>query len=215
MTTRHVIVAAAVAAGLSIPRVAAAQPPAPVQSGAEAVQAAEAPLLVRVGAPGAARVLTVFCDLEEDACARLVLVLRTVQASRSSDLAVVFRHLAREDHRQSALGYRAALAAAAQGKGWEMLDLVLANGEHLHDEGLRGMGTQLGLDVGRLSADTAADAVSKVLEDDARDAKGLKVEGVPALFLDGKRLPDLFTYDAIVAALKQGGPAHGPAPTVP
>jgi hypothetical protein len=40
-----------------------------------------------------------------------------------------------------------------------------------------------------------------VLEDDAREAKAANLESVPALFLNGSRLADSFTYDAIVKAL--------------
>ena len=88
---------------------------------------ADGPLVVRTGAAGGAVQLTVFCDIEEEACQRLVIVLRRVVETYPEQVGVTFRHHAAEGHTQSPLAYRSALAAARQGKGWEMLDMVCAN----------------------------------------------------------------------------------------
>ncbi len=82
-----------------------------------------------------------------------------------------------------------------------MLDMACANRNRLDEAGLRSMAVQLGLDVQRFLADAFAPEVAQSLEDDAREAKTAKVESGPALFLNGSRLEDAFTYDAILKAL--------------
>ena len=212
MTAKHVLAIVAVAAAVSCPDVVAGQAAPTAPAGGQA-PAAEAPFVLRAGPADATRQLTAFCDFEDAACARLVVVLRSVLESRPENLSIVFRHLAPATHRQSRLAYRAALAAARQGRGWEMLDMALANQDRLHDQGLQGMAAQLGLDLARFVADTGVDAVSQVLDDDAEEAKKLGVESVPALFLNGKRLENVLTHEGILAAVKPPAPSpSSPAP---
>lgn len=157
--------------------------------------------VVRAGSGDAARQLTLFCDVESERCARVVVVLTQVVATHAAQVGVRFRHVAPERLAQSPVAYRYVLAASRQGRGWDLLDMACANRDRLDDAGMRNMAAQLGLDVQRFSADAAAPDVVSALEDDAKDAKAAKVESGPALFLNGSRLEDAFTYDAILAAL--------------
>ena len=163
---------------------------------------ADGPLVVRTGAAGGAVQLTVFCDIEEEACQRLVIVLRRVVETYPEQVGVTFRHHAAEGHTQSPLAYRSALAAARQGKGWEMLDMVCANPDRLIDAGLRSMAAQLQLDLGAFVSDTDAVDVAQRLDADGKEAEALKVAGVPAVLLNGTRLPDASSFDAIDAAIR-------------
>ena len=163
---------------------------------------ADGPLVVRTGAAGGAVQLTVFCDIEEEACQRLVVVLRRVVETYPEQVGVMFRHHAAEGHTQSPLAYRSALAAARQGKGWELLDMACANPDRLIDAGLRSMAAQLQIDVGRFVSDIEAADVAQVLEDDEKEAETLKVASVPAMLLNGTRVPDTSNFDAIDAAIR-------------
>ena len=197
------LVAAVVVFLAWLPAGASAQPTqsAPAAPSAAPAQAARA-LAVRAGAPDGRLQLTVFCNIENEACARLVTVLRHVRDAHPDEVGITYRHVAPAERRQSALAYRAALAAARQAKGWEMLDIASANRDRLHDDGLLSMARQLGLDLDRFVADTALEEVAQVLDDDAGAAKELGVANIPALFLNGTRQPDKFTFEAIEAALK-------------
>lgn len=167
-----------------------------------ALPASDGPLVVRAGAADGVVQLTVFCDIEEEACQRLVIVLRRVVETYPEQVGVTFRHHAAEGHTQSPLAYRSALAAARQGKGWEMLDMVCANPDRLIDAGLRSMAAQLHLDLDKFVSDTDAVDVAQRLDDDGKEAEALKVAGVPAVLLNGTRLPDASTFDAIDAAIR-------------
>jgi protein-disulfide isomerase len=173
-----------------------------VASAQDAKPAAAAPLAVRAGAADGLVQLTVFCDLESEACERLVGVLHRVVETYPAQVGVTFRHAAADAHKQSPLAYRAVLAAARQGKGWEMLDMACANRDRLNDAGLLSMAAQLQLDVDRFTTDTGAGEVSEVLDEDAAAAKARRVEAVPAVFANGARVADVSTFDALDTAIK-------------
>jgi len=172
------------------------------QAPAPAGAAADLPLVVRAGAAAGPLQVTLFCDIEVEACQRVVVVFRRVVETYPEQVGVTFRHRAAEGHKQSPLAYRSALAAARQGKGWEMLDMVCANPDRLTDAGLRSMAAQLQIDVDRFVSDIEAADVAQVLEDDAKEAETLKVASVPAVLLNGTRVPDTSTFDAIDTAIR-------------
>lgn len=161
-----------------------------------------APPALRLGPAEASVRLTVFCDIEAEPCERLMVLLRRLADSYPEKVGMTFRLQAAIGHKQAEAAYRAALAAAKQGKGWEFLDVACANRDRLDDAGLRSMAVQLQLDVDRLAADSAAGDVSDVLEGDRAAAKAQQVGVVPSVFVNGKRLDDAGTFDALDAAVK-------------
>lgn len=180
-------------ASLLLAAAVSAQGPTPLPGAAPAV---------RAGAADGPVQLTVFCDIEAEACARLVIVLRRVVETYPEQVGVTFRHHASDGHKLSPLAYRSVLAAARQGKGWEMLDMACANRDRLDDAGLLSMASQLGLDVQGFAAATAAGDIAQVLEDDEAAAKAKKVESVPTVFVNRDRVADTSTFAALEAAIK-------------
>lgn len=169
-----------------------------------AVDGAQAPSApsVRTGPADAPVQVVAFCDIEQEACERLMVLLRRLSDTYPEKVGITFRHLAPDAHKQSPLAYRAALAAAKQGKAWDFLDMACANRDRLNDAGLLSMAAQLQLDVARFTADSAAGDVTLVLEDDAAEARRFKVDHVPAVFLNGIRVADASTFDALDAAVR-------------
>ena len=194
--------AAAVPQDVPPPRVAGtpaagAQSPAP-----PAAQADRLPATVRGGSPDGPAQFTVFCDVSDDACRRLVVVFAGVLDDFPAQAGVEFRHHAPKDQEPAHQAYRAVLAAARQGRGWRMLDLVCANGDRLDDAGLRSMAAQLGLDPARFSADAESTESYVVADQDARQAADLKLDAAPAVFLNSTRLAGPYTLDSLSAAIK-------------
>jgi protein-disulfide isomerase len=131
-----------------------------------------------------------------------VVVFRRVVETYPEQVGVTFRHHAAEGHTLSPLAYRSALAAARQGRGWEMLDMACTNPERLTSAGLRSMAAQLRLDVDKFAADAVANDVAQVLEDDEKEAATLAAAAAPTVFVNGTRLPDASTFDVIDAAIR-------------
>jgi protein-disulfide isomerase len=98
-----------------------------------------------------------------------------------------FRHFPlTEIHPHALAASRAAEAAAAQGRFWEMHDLLFHRQKALEDDDLRGYAAELGLDLERFDTDRRGDAVLVRIRRDVRS--GLDsgdVLGTPTLFISG------------------------------
>ena len=106
----------------------------------------------------------------------------------NSDIRYVWRHLPLPDvHPYAQLAAEAAEAAAAQGKFWEMHDLLIANQERLQPENLVEYAAQLGLDAGRFRDSLLRHPyASRVARDiDSADTSG--VAGTPTFFINERR----------------------------
>lgn len=174
----------------------AAQPPA------AAAQAESLPLAVRAGSPGGPAQFTVFCDVSDEACGRLVVVFAGVLDEFPDQAGLTFHHHAPQEAEPAHRAYRAVLAAARQARGWQMLGLVCANADRLDDAGLRSMAEQLGLDLARFGADAGSAEAHLAADQDGQEAARLKLDAAPAVFMNGARLPGPYTLDALAAAVR-------------
>lgn len=181
----------------------AAEPPAAAAPPTAAVQAEGLPLAVRAGSPEGSARITVFCDVSDEACSRLVVVFAGLLDEFPDQMGLTFRHHAPEDLEAAHRAYRAVLAAARQGRGWQMLGLVSANGERLEDAGLRSMAAQLDLDLTRFGADRESPEAYGVAERDSQEAATLKLDAAPAVFLNGARLSGPYTFDSLASPIRK------------
>jgi protein-disulfide isomerase len=138
---------------------------------------AEAPVtLVEYGdfeCPYTRRARPVVRRLGQDFGDRLLLVFRNFPLSRI------------HPHAQAAA--EAAEAAAAQGRYWEMHDLLLENQRHLEDEYLKRYAQQLGLDTERFERELAQHAHARRVREDLRGGLKSRVRGAPTFFVNGLR----------------------------
>ena len=170
--------------------------------GGGGLAAAQAPGGVRKGPENAPFQLTLVCSIESDSCASLVLLVGRLLEEQPERVSASFRHMAPAEHGRSPVAYRVALAAARQGKGWEVLDTLFANRATLEETSLEGLAGVHALDRARLQADLGDAALADLLDREAAEAARLGVTSVPALFVNGRRLENVSTYNAIVGALK-------------
>jgi Na+/H+ antiporter NhaA len=106
----------------------------------------------------------------------------------NADICYVWRHLPLHDvHPYAQLAAEAAEAAAAQGKFWEMHDVLLTNQERLQFENLIDYATRLGLDIAQFRDNLLRHPyASRVARDiDSADRSG--VAGTPTFFINEHR----------------------------
>ncbi|HVM68977.1 MAG TPA: Na+/H+ antiporter NhaA [Gaiellaceae bacterium] len=138
-----------------------------------------------------------FCGQAED-------VVRELLSASGAELRYVFRHLPLADvHPHAPLAAEAAEAAAAQGRFWEMQDLLYARQDRLEPPALERYAAELGLDVARFAEELRERRHrARILDDvDSADASG--VAGTPTFFVNGRRhhgAYDLETLTALVRA---------------
>jgi len=100
----------------------------------------------------------------------------------------------------------AAEAAAAQGKFWEMYELLLRPSSGLDLDSLLGYARDLGLDVDRFGKEVTGGAHAAKIEHDLRGGVENGVNATPKFYVDGQRidgkLPLEGLEDAIRAAVR-------------
>jgi protein-disulfide isomerase len=146
-----------------------------------------------VRGPDTAPVVVVeFADFECPFCQKVAPEIDDLVAKRATKVRFVYKFMPLSMHPHGEQAARAAIAAQAQGKFWEMHHQLFANAGHLEDSDLEGYARALGLDVSRFREDMKSAATRTRLDADRKLADDLGVKGTPTLFIDGRE------YDAKV-----------------
>jgi Na+/H+ antiporter NhaA len=122
----------------------------------------------------------------------------------AADLRYVWRHLPLPDvHPSAQLAAEAAEAASAQGRFWEMHDLLMGHQDRLRMTDLVAYAEQLGLDVElfrhKLKKHYYADRVAQ----DVASADLSGVAGTPSFFINGQRHHGAYDIGTLKAAIKE------------
>jgi Na+/H+ antiporter NhaA len=126
-------------------------------------------------------------DFQCPYCGQAEPVIRELLAD-FGDLRYVWRHLPLNDvHPQAQLAAEAAEAAGAQGRFWEMYDLLLANQDKLAARDLIAHAQRLGLDVERFRAALQKQRFAARVARDVQSADASGVSGTPTFFINGRR----------------------------
>jgi protein-disulfide isomerase len=143
----------------------------------------------------------VFSDFESFPCARSAAVLAGIlEANR--DVRLIFKHAPGATNPNAMLAHEAALAAGAQGKFWEMHNVLFANQQHLTDADLVGYARQIGLNLPTLEQAFARHSYRPVIESDLAEARGLGVTTTPTFFVNGRRLVGPQGYASLGAVVE-------------
>ncbi|HEV7965659.1 MAG TPA: Na+/H+ antiporter NhaA [Actinoplanes sp.] len=120
-----------------------------------------------------------------------------------TDLRYVWRHLPLTDvHPQAQLAAEAAEAAAAQGKFWEMHDLLLANQKNLKIMQLLRYAEELELDQERLHDEMMNHVYAENVSRDVESADLSGVSGTPTFFINGRRHYGAYDIETLTRAVK-------------
>src|SRR5580658_2178563 len=141
-------------------------------------------------------------DYECPYCGAAYPVIKAAQKRLGDRLCFVFRNFPlvnSHPHAQNAA--EAAEAAGAQGRFWEMHDMLYENQQALEDEDLAQYATALGLDVQRLMADVEADAHLARVREDFKSGARAGVNGTPTFFVNGVRYDGPPGVDAMIEAI--------------
>jgi protein-disulfide isomerase len=96
----------------------------------------------------------------------------------------------------------AAEAAGAQGRFWDMHDVLFANQRALDDEDLVGYAGELGLDVQRFEDDLRSGRFAAAVAEDYEAGVAAGVSGTPTFFVDGVRHRGFYDVEALVDAVE-------------
>ena len=99
----------------------------------------------------------------------------------------VFKEFPLAGHEHADPAARAAVAAAKQGKFWEMHDQLFTHQEQLQDADILGYAKKLGLDMEKFKADWQSQGIKDVIARDKDLGAKLGVQGTPSIFIDGRK----------------------------
>ncbi len=140
-------------------------------------------------------VVVEYGDFQCPACKSYASLLTQAEAIYGEELAVVFRHYPLiEIHPHALISSKAAEAAGAQDKFFEMHDLLYLNQEEWATSAtpeilFASYARTLGLDVEKFNTDLSSQAAENVIRTDRENAKALNLSGTPSLFVNGKLIP--------------------------
>jgi protein-disulfide isomerase len=126
-------------------------------------------------------------DLECPYCGQAERVIREL-LSDFGELRYVWRHLPLNDvHPNAQLAAEAAEAASAQGRFWEMHDMLFHHQDALRLRDLLGYAEELGLDLERFREHLRKRKGASRIAEDVESADLSGIAGTPSFFINGRR----------------------------
>ena len=155
------------------------------------------------GSLDAPMTLVEYGDYECPHCGAVHPIIRALLEQIGPQLRFVFRHFPLSTmHRHAMRAAEAAECAGAQGKFWEMHDLLFQNQQHLADENLIEYATRLQLDAARFERDLASHACLPRVQEDYRGAMRSGVKGTPSFFINGVRYKGEYDLEPLLQAIR-------------
>lgn len=149
--------------------------------------------------------LVEYGDYECPYCGMAEPIVKKARRELGSQLRFVFRNFPlAETHPHARLAAQAAEAAGAQGRFWEMHDIIFEHQYDLEVEDLVGYAKSLGLDALQVARDLEAGTYEKRVRDDFRSGVRSGVNGTPTFFLNEIRYDGSWANEeAFIRALRE------------
>lgn len=144
-------------------------------------------------AAAAKATLVEFADFQCPACAKAHPFVNQLVEKYKENVTFVYRHFPLPQHKNAILASRVSEAAAAQGKFWQMYDLLYQKqSEWSESENAKEIFTRYAeeskLDTTKFSEGLASDTFDSLIQGDKNDGVALGVNSTPTFFLNGKKL---------------------------
>ena len=105
-----------------------------------------------------------------------------------NDVKLVIKNFPVATHDYARKAAIAALAAAKQGKFWELHEKLFANQNDLSDTKVEEIAVKIGLDVKQFHKDLKDPGIASLIDRDVKDGRHANIPGTPAVFINGKFL---------------------------
>jgi protein-disulfide isomerase len=129
-------------------------------------------------------------------------IIKELQARMGSRLRFVFRNFPiTPAHPHAEQAAEAAEAAAAQGKFWEMHDVLYENQRRLGDQALRAHAESLGLDAERFDKELAEHVHAARVQEDYMSGLESGVSGTPTFYINGGMHAGSYELEPLRAAV--------------
>ncbi|HEY0322508.1 MAG TPA: thioredoxin domain-containing protein [Pyrinomonadaceae bacterium] len=156
------------------------------------------------GSPIAAVTLVEYGDFECPHCGAAHVTVKEIQQMLGDGLRFVFRHFPlTQIHPHAERAAEASEAAGAQGRFWEMHDLLFENQQTLDDRHLVFFAETLELDVVRFARELQAGVYRERVREDFMSGVRSGVNGTPTFFINGVRHDGQWDTESLLAGIER------------
>lgn len=147
-------------------------------------------------------ILIEYGDYQCPYCAEVYKMIQTTQQRLNHQLCFVFRHFPQKWlHIQAQKAAEATEAAAAQGKFWQMHNILFERQKFLGDGNLLEYANELGLDLYQFLCAIAQHQYANRVAQDIESGKQCGVTRTPTLFINQNRYDDAWEVERLITAI--------------
>lgn len=153
-------------------------------------------------------ILVEYSDFQCPACKSYYPIVKKITEDFGQDVRFVYRHLPLVSiHKNAFSAARAAEAAGAQDKFWEMHDKLFENqdiwvGDASPEDKFEQYADEIGLDVEKFKADYDSDEVKNNINSDLTAANSLRLNSTPSFILNGKKIENPRSFEDFKSMLE-------------
>ncbi len=145
-----------------------------------------------IGPADAPVTIIMFSDFQCSACAATHPIVKKIIAEYDGKVRFVVRDFPLESiHENAFAGARAAAAANAQGKFFELAEILYKNQEALDTASLRKYAAEIGLNAAQFEIDFNSPKTAGEIRKDMADGEALGISSTPTIFVNGRRVRHL------------------------
>jgi protein-disulfide isomerase len=165
-----------------------------------------------IGPPHARVTVVEYGDLECPNCKQAAPGVKLLLQRFKERIRFVYRHFPLEEvHPHALLAAEAAESAGAQGKFWQMHDLLFEHQDHLKPNALRGYAERLQLDMSRYTADLKEHTYLQRIREHEQSGRDSGVRHTPTFFVNRRTHETSFGLEALFQAVEAAlGPKSPP-----
>jgi protein-disulfide isomerase len=149
------------------------------------------------GNQNAPHFLVEFSDFQCPACKAFSSSVKTLSTKYPDKLLIAYRYFPLPQHAYAKKSAYAAESAHAQGKFWEIEELLFENQESLSDELVASLAAQLKLDIPAFQKSLTNQKVIDLVQSDLDYGNRIGIDATPTFYLDGIKLSLLDPQDLI------------------
>ncbi len=153
--------------------------------------------------------LVEYGDYECANCLDAEPIVRALLHYHDRRLRFVFRHFPQNSlHARASLAAQAAEAAGAQGKFWEMHELLFRNRQSLAEAEMTHLALEIGLEIYRFNAELASGEYAARVHADFVSGVQSGVNHTPTFFINGARMTGVRTLNVLSSAVERALQCH-------
>jgi protein-disulfide isomerase len=141
--------------------------------------------------------IALFSDFQCPFCSKVEPTLKQIEQAFPGKVRFAWRHQPLPFHPNALPAAKAAEAARAQGKFWDMHDKLFANQQALSEATYEQYAKELKLDLARFKRDAAAEGTATRIAEDQQIASSVGATGTPTLFVNCRKVVGAQPFESL------------------